>query len=270
MKKKILAFVLAFSLAFALTSCGIKNWFEDKINGKDSQQIESVIDSSMAESETSEEGKDVVSTAHADIDYNNVCDHCNVATSFEEVVIVNGEKATGNWYRIYVTFDSEGGSFNSGGIRFSDGQNEFSFSYDEDNDIRTKVNLQVYEEYALSPTIDDTGIFTFYEGVNDKGDYFDVYLENGKTFTIKQLISFVNDNGDTDLTWKDITFTLDENVVVDSLLFTKEVYRLETVVEETVVEDSPVCDEHIDEDNDGYCDVCGSVNFSTMASDWFN
>ena len=30
----------------------------------------------------------------------------------------------------------------------------------------------------------------------------------------------------------------------------------------------PICDKHVDEDDDGYCDVCGMADGSHFASNW--
>lgn len=212
--KKVIACILAatatLSIASMGTGCGVKDWFEEKINGKDNQLC-----------------------VHADVDYDNVCDDCGIATTFEEVSIVNGEKATGNWYRLYnynCPLNMVGG--NNGYIQFTDGTNDFWFNISEDFTYNQAIGLLTDTNSQEGYELDNTGIFEFHktDGLEHElceeefSRYYDVYLEEGKIFTIKLLVM----GG----AFEDVTFILDENITVASFSL-DYAYRLEVKAADT-------------------------------------
>ena len=198
------------SVLAVVVGCGAFVGLRQHFEKDDSSESETFIEGSESDS-----GSDI-ECVHADVDYNNVCDHCGVATKFEEVEIVKGEQAMGNWYRIY---DHNGcvedGAFSYdrvGSMTFFDGECYFYFGIDDYN-MEPNSPLGV-----LSPRPADApeclfDIFDFKQTTFSDGDYAccdcsysDVYITPGKTFTIR-----VSSNAET---YPEYTFTIDDSVTV--------------------------------------------------------
>ena len=165
-KTKILVCALAALSTLSFVGCGgVKDWFDDKLNGKDDTCV------------------------HADVDYDNVCDHCGVATTFEEVLIVEGEQATGNWYRLY-NYTKEGSSTAKvGTICITDGVSDFYLTTDAglyENSYLAPFGIRTYT--TMPPPLADIDALTFHNIISENSEgqflYADVYMEHGATFTI--------------------------------------------------------------------------------------
>ena len=231
-KKKVIACILAATATLAMASmgagCAVKDWFEEKLNDKDSQQSESVVDSS-------EEEKDVVCEKHLDANYDKSCDVCEIAVEYVETAIIDGEKAMGNWYRFYNTSTEGAGPCGRGD--FSNGEYTFFFNFNEEDYYDFGLQSYCKEGVCAMPTVVD-GVFEFYKHgeyspeLNINNSYFDVYIEPGKTFTIKRCI---RENETDDVSFEDVTFTIDENITVSVPSSAKEYsYRLNVVAADSV------------------------------------
>ena len=197
----VLAVVVGCSAFF-----GLRQHFEKD----DSSESETFIEGSESDSGSS------IECVHADVDYDNVCDHCGIATKFEEVEIVQGEQAMGNWYRLYnynCATNMIGGY--SGSLIFSDGSDSFDFGCYGYYDYDGGMGLLVYNEADMVFDYDNTGIFEFHctalddhDGCEDEDShYYDVYLEPGKTFTLG-----LPEAPEMNIYLK--TFTVDENLTI--------------------------------------------------------
>ena len=205
-KRKILACILAatstLAIAMTATGCGVKDWFDEKIHGKD----------------------EATACVHADVDYNNACDHCNVATTFKAVDVVVGEKATGNWYRFY-NYSCEYPAYVS--TKFSDGEESFTIDVEE----YKFLNVGIQSVTPNAPTI-VTGGLTFYKNEIDGGFcYYDVYMMPGHSFTINVRCEL--DEAGDDYVFESYTFTLDDSITVTNVLYPERVRRLNVVAVES-------------------------------------